>query len=134
MNMIKDRFSQLVATMSPRDRWLFMGLVLTVYGSLLGGVWYMGHGLLQDVRSRIDGEEQTLASLSGLDALTSIGGDLNINGNPGLTSLSGLAALTSVVGMLSVSGNSSLCQSQVAVLDARLAATCSSCSGNLSGC
>ncbi len=66
MNMIKDRFSQLVATMSPRDRWLFMGLVLTVYGSLLGGVWYMGHGLLQDVRSRIDGEEQTLASLSGL--------------------------------------------------------------------
>lgn len=66
VEMIKERFSQLVATMSPRDRWLFMGLVLTVYGAVLGGLWYFGHGFLSDVRSRIDSEQQTLAALSGM--------------------------------------------------------------------
>ncbi len=64
--LVRERFSQLVATMSPRDRWLFMGLVLTVYGSVLAGGWYLGHGVLGDARSRIDREEQTLASLSGM--------------------------------------------------------------------
>lgn len=66
IEVVRERFSQLVATMSPRDRWLFMGLVLTVYGSVLAGGWYLGHGVLGDVRSRIDREEQTLASLSGM--------------------------------------------------------------------
>jgi type II secretory pathway component PulM len=66
VEMVKERFSQLVATMSPRDRWLFMGLVLTVYAAILGGLWYFGHGFLADVRSRIDSEQQTLASLSGM--------------------------------------------------------------------
>ncbi len=66
MNPLKERFSQLVATMSPRDRALFMGLVLMVYGSLLGGVWYFGSGALRDVRSRISDNEQTLAMLAGL--------------------------------------------------------------------
>ena len=66
MNVLKERFGQLVATMTPRDRWLFMGLVLLVYGSVLGGLWYVGHHMLANVRSRIDDEEQSYATLSGL--------------------------------------------------------------------
>ncbi|MSP54542.1 MAG: hypothetical protein EXR69_02895 [Myxococcales bacterium] len=66
MSVVKERFSQLVATMSPRDRWLFTGLVVMVYGSLLGGVWYFGNQMLRDARSRIDDNEQSYAMLSGL--------------------------------------------------------------------
>ena len=68
MNMIKERFSQLVATMSQRDRALFMGLVLLVYGSVLGGFWWFGKGILRDTHSRVNDEEQTLATLSGMAA------------------------------------------------------------------
>ncbi len=66
MNVLKERFGQLVATMSPRDRYLFMGLVLMVYGSVLGGFWYVGHHALANLHSRIDDEEQAYATLSGL--------------------------------------------------------------------
>lgn len=66
MRMVKERFAQLVATMSPRDRALFMGLVLLVYGAILGGVWWFGRGMLRDVHSRVDDEQETLAMLNGL--------------------------------------------------------------------
>lgn len=65
---MKERFSQLVATMSSRDRRLFVGLLLTAYVCLLGGLWWVTQGLLGDVRSRITLQEQTLASISGLAA------------------------------------------------------------------
>ena len=51
----------------------------------------------------------TLTNLSGLDNLTSIGGDLRINSNDGLTSLNGLSdSLTSIGGTLQIFNNDSL--------------------------
>jgi hypothetical protein len=54
------------------------------------------------------GGNHALTSLSGLENITSVGGYLAIAGNDALTSLSGLENITSVVGYLAIAGNDAL--------------------------
>ncbi|MDP2314461.1 MAG: type II secretion system protein GspM [Pseudomonadota bacterium] len=65
---MRERFAQLVATMSPRDRTLFVGLVVFAVVALLGGAWWVSRSILGDVRSRVEQREETLALLSALAA------------------------------------------------------------------
>lgn len=65
---LKARFSELVATMSPRDRKLFVGLVVGAYAVLLGGLWWFASGTLDDQASRIATQENNVAQLAGLAA------------------------------------------------------------------
>ena len=65
---VRERFAELVATMSPRDRRLFVGLVVFVLAALFGGAWWLGRSVLDDVGSRVDQREETLALLNGLAA------------------------------------------------------------------
>ena len=53
-------------------------------------------------------ENDALTSLTGLDNLTSIGGNLGIRNNNALTSLTGLEGLTSIGGFLDISHNAAL--------------------------
>jgi cell division protein FtsB len=63
---VRERFAELVATMSPRDRRLFVGLIVFVLVVLFGGAWWVGRSVLADVRSRVDQREETLGLLNGL--------------------------------------------------------------------
>jgi len=76
-----------------------------------------------------------LASLSGLESIGSIGGDLVIVENVMLTSLSPLAswAPDTVAGDLSIFNNVTLPQCEVDNLDAHLTAACSNCASNGDG-
>lgn len=65
---MRARFAELVATMSTRDRTLFIGLVAFVLLSLFGGAWWIGRSILADVGSRVDQRVETLALLNGLAA------------------------------------------------------------------
>ncbi len=65
---MRERFAELVATMSPRDRTLFVGLAIFVLLALLGGAWWVGRSVLADARSRVEQREETLALLNGLAA------------------------------------------------------------------
>jgi type II secretory pathway component PulM len=63
---IRTRFNELVGNMSPRDRRLFAGLVVTVLlGAVLTAGW-LARGYLADLRSRVEDREQTLALINGL--------------------------------------------------------------------
>ncbi|MFN7145753.1 MAG: hypothetical protein ACK4YP_18405, partial [Myxococcota bacterium] len=68
MEPVRERFSELVATMSPRDRALFVGLVIFVLLALLGAGWWLGRSILGDVQSRVQAREEALATLEGLAA------------------------------------------------------------------
>lgn len=68
MEPVRARFSELVASMSPRDRTLAIGLVVFVVLSLLGGGYWLGRSILGDVRSRVEQRESTLALIKGLAA------------------------------------------------------------------
>jgi len=63
---VRERFAELVATMSPRDRSLFIGLIVFVLVVLFGGAWWIGRSILADVQSRVDQREEALALLNGL--------------------------------------------------------------------
>lgn len=65
---VRGRFAELVATMSSRDRTLFLGLTVFVVLVLLGGGWWLGRTLVGDVESRVASREETLALLRGLAA------------------------------------------------------------------
>jgi len=65
---VRGRFAELVATMSSRDRALFLGLTVFVVLVLLGGGWWLGRTLVGDVESRVASREETLALLRGLAA------------------------------------------------------------------
>ena len=58
--------------------------------------------------------------MDGLSDLASVGSYLYISDNDVLANLDGLAALTSVGGDLTLDGNPSLCEGSIAVLLARL--------------
>lgn len=68
MARLKGRFGELIAAMSVRDRKLFVGLVLTAYLCVLGGLFWLARGALDGVESRIQTQERSLASLRGLAA------------------------------------------------------------------
>ena len=65
---LKGRFGELVANMSPRDRKLFVGLVLGFYLFSLGGLWWLANGVLDGQRSRVAAAELTLSSVRELAA------------------------------------------------------------------
>ncbi|MFZ9888596.1 MAG: hypothetical protein ACO3JL_13945, partial [Myxococcota bacterium] len=81
-----------------------------------GGVDFFGYFRL--------GGDSSLTSLSGLEGLTSVGGEFEIIDNDALTSLSGLEGLTSVGGNLNIYTSSALPQCEADALGARLAPPC----------
>lgn len=63
---------------------------------------------VEEITGALTIQNLSLESLSGLDSLTQVGGDLTISGNNALVSLSGLEALTSVGGGLMIGDNNAL--------------------------
>ena len=65
---VKGRFGNLVAEMSPRDRALFLGLIVTGYlGLLFGGAW-LGRSILSDLQSRIAAKQESLTQLESMES------------------------------------------------------------------
>ncbi len=64
---VRARFHGLVADMSPRDRNLFLGLVVMAYIAILGAAGWGGKGLLADLQSRISTRETALTRLQELE-------------------------------------------------------------------
>lgn len=60
---LRTRFGGLVADMSPRDRNLFLGLVLCLYVGVLGVAAWGGKALLSDAQSRITTKQAALTRL-----------------------------------------------------------------------
>ncbi len=65
---VKARFGELVATMSDRDRKLFIALVIFGVTVVLLGGWWAGGRYLNDLNSRISDRESTLGLLNGIAA------------------------------------------------------------------
>ncbi len=65
---VRSRFSALVADMSPRDRSLFLGLVIAAYLGALGVAAWGGKSLLSDVQSRIATKQTALTRLEAMQA------------------------------------------------------------------
>jgi type II secretory pathway component PulM len=63
---VRERFAELVASMSARDRSLLVGLLAFLVIAVGGGAWWLGRSALGDVRSRISQREDTVALLNGL--------------------------------------------------------------------
>ena len=63
MEPLRGRFGSLVGEMSPRDRTLFLGLILFVYLVALGLAGWAGSGLLGDLQSRIATKSDALSRL-----------------------------------------------------------------------
>lgn len=64
MEGLRARFGEMIGAMSPRDRVLFVGLVVGAYVLGLGGLWWLARGELGDLQSRIEGQEHNLALLT----------------------------------------------------------------------
>ncbi|MBW6461230.1 MAG: T9SS type A sorting domain-containing protein, partial [Bacteroidales bacterium] len=81
-------------------------------------------------------DNDALASLSGLDNLTSIGGGLSVWSNDAITSIAGLEGLTSIAGDIHISGNGSLSTCEVQWLCDYLSSPNGSVDifGNATGC
>jgi len=75
LEMARGRFGDLVATMTPRDRRLFVGLVVFVNVVVVGGLFWFGRGVLTDLESKVGDREQTLALVSALAADQSSGAE-----------------------------------------------------------
>lgn len=65
---VKTRFGALVADMSPRDRRMFLGLIVAAYVGALGFSLWLGGSLVADARSRVDARETALGRLRLLEA------------------------------------------------------------------
>lgn len=65
---VKSRFGELVATMSERDRKLFVFLIVFGVMVVLSGGWWLGGRYVKDLNSRIADRESTLGLLNGLAA------------------------------------------------------------------
>ena len=63
----RARFNGLVSDMTPRDRALFLGLTLSLYGGLIVGSFWLGGNILSDVRSRIAMREAAAVRLSAME-------------------------------------------------------------------
>lgn len=94
MDPLRERFAELVATMSPRDRGLFLGLVAFAAVALLGGAWWLGSSILGDVESRVSARQSTLTQIQALvaehdaaaETVAAIEADLRRNANQDLPS------------------------------------------------
>lgn len=68
MEPLRQRFSGLVADMSPRDRNLFLGLVVSAYIGVLLLAGWAGKGLLDDLQSRISTRQSALTRIEALES------------------------------------------------------------------
>jgi type II secretory pathway component PulM len=66
LSPVKARFGELVASMTPRDRRLFVGLVVGLYAVMIVGLGWLAKGVLDDLESRIQSQEETNALVAGL--------------------------------------------------------------------
>jgi type II secretory pathway component PulM len=67
MEPVRARFGGLVADMSPRDRSLFLGLVVAGYGGALFMAFWFGSGFIGDLNSRVVSKGATLSHLQELE-------------------------------------------------------------------
>lgn len=65
---VRQRFHGLVADMSPRDRNLFLGLVISAYVGILLVAGWGGKGLLDDLQSRIATRQSALTRMEELES------------------------------------------------------------------
>lgn len=65
---VRTRFGGLVADMSPRDRSLFLGLVVCAYLGVLGVAAWGGKAVLSDVQSRITTKQAALVRLEDMES------------------------------------------------------------------
>lgn len=64
----RARFNGYVSDMSPRDRALFLGLTLSLYGGLLLGSLWLGSSILGDLRSRSSARESVATRLEAMES------------------------------------------------------------------
>jgi type II secretory pathway component PulM len=57
---LRGRFGDLVSAMTPRDKKLFVGLVVFVYVAVLGGVFWFGRAQLRALQDTVAEREETL--------------------------------------------------------------------------
>ncbi len=67
MEPLRGRFGSLVGDMSPRDRTLFLGLILFAYLGALSLAGWAGSGLLGDLQSRIATKSDALSRLEAIE-------------------------------------------------------------------
>lgn len=67
LDPLRSRFGGLVADMSPRDRNLFLGLVLCVYLGALGAAAWGGKSFLADAQSRITAKQAAVTRLEAME-------------------------------------------------------------------
>ena len=67
MEPVRARFGGLVADMSPRDRKLFLGLVVVGYGGAIFMAAWLGSGFLAGLDSRVQTREDALARLTEME-------------------------------------------------------------------
>ncbi|MEN9785194.1 MAG: hypothetical protein RLZZ299_458 [Pseudomonadota bacterium] len=65
---LRARFNDLVATMSERDRSLFVGLSVFLVLASLGGVTWLGRAQVADARSRVSARRAALVQIEALAA------------------------------------------------------------------
>lgn len=68
LETLRGRFGDLVAAMTPRDRKLFVGLVVFAYVAVVGGVFYFGRSQLRSLQSLVVDREETLTLVKALAA------------------------------------------------------------------
>lgn len=108
MDPVRQRFSEVVADMSPRDRRLASGLVIFVVGSLLFGAWWLSSSILGDLQSRVTEREESLALLnvlasdnaSAIEQVTSIEAELRKSAGQDLPSF-----IEKQAGKVGIAGN-----------------------------
>lgn len=60
---LRQRFDALVATLSPRDRRLLMGMVFLWYFAMVGVVWWIASGRVDAARLEVADREQSVKNL-----------------------------------------------------------------------
>lgn len=65
---VRTRFGAMVAEMSPRDRTLFLGLLVVGYAGALGMTLWLTGAAVSDARSRVSAREVALGRLGVLEA------------------------------------------------------------------
>lgn len=97
---LRGRFGDMVAAMTPRDRKLFVGLVVFVYTAVVGGALWFGRGQIAELQGRVADREETLTlvkllaadQVAGADQVKTIEEELKRNANQDLPSFMEKAA------------------------------------------
>ncbi len=65
---VRARFNGLVSDMTPRDRALLLGLLLSLYAGLIVGGFWLSQSILGDLRSRVATREAAMVRLEEMEA------------------------------------------------------------------